>query len=166
MTNLPALVRAQSRLCHFLCFLRVDHYTQYSLKPFRRVRNFESTELCQHLPNCAFLWCCIVLYTVWYGERRCRIQQRLIGIFHGQTFVPPSFLPSSSPSSQSRKFKGRRKTVVRSKKKKFTFQHPAIIESKKLSMYIILYIVLTFFCLRVVGNIFLYYMNQLVCNIY
>ena len=152
MTNLPALVRAQSRLCHFLCFLRVDHFTHTTV-----VHTF--AKLC-------FSVVFIVLYTVWCGERRCRIQQRLIGIFHGQTFVPPSFLPSSSPSSQSRKFKGRRKTVVRSKKKKFTFQHPAIIESKKLSMYIILYIVLTFFCLRVVGNIFLYYMNQLVCNVY
>ena len=47
MTNLPALVRAQSRLCHFLCFLRADHYTKYSCD-----------NICQIVPFCGVVLCC------------------------------------------------------------------------------------------------------------
>ena len=131
MTNLPALVRAQSRLCHFLCFLRADHYTKYSCDNICRIVLFCGVVLC--CTQCGMANAGAGFSSDWLAFSTVR-----------HSFLLPSCLRRHRRHNLGSS-KEEEKQLSVQRKKKFTFQHPAIIESKKLSMYIILYIVLTFF---------------------
>ena len=133
MTNLPALVRAQSRLCHFLCFLRVDHFTHTTV-----VQTF--AKLCFSV-----VLYCVVHSLVW----RTPVQDLAATDWHfprldiRSSFLPAFVVTVVTISEVQRKKKN--SCPFKEKEVYFSTSGNNRIKETLYVYYIILYIALTFF---------------------